>query len=50
MALVILLPSAIQSDWYEISDSLVVMGIPMVVLGTVMGALVGVRGRKGQQS
>jgi hypothetical protein len=50
VALVILLPSAIQDDWYEITDALVVMGIPMVVVGTALGALLGIRGRTGQQS
>ena len=50
VALVILLPPAIQSDWYEITDPLVVMGIPMVVLGTAIGAIVGIRGRNDQDS
>ena len=47
--LVILLPAAIQNDWYEITDPLVVMGIPMVVVGTALGALIGIRGRTDQQ-
>ena len=49
-ALVILLPSAIQNDWYEIIDPLVVMGIPLVIVGTALGALIGIRGRTDRQS
>ena len=50
VALVILLPSAVQSDWYEITDPLVVMGIPMVVVGTALGALIGTRGGADRQT
>ena len=50
VALLILLPSAIAGDWYEITDPLVVMGLPMVAVGTGLGALVGVRGRPAGKS
>ena len=49
VALLILLPSAIQNDWYEIADPLVVMGIPMVIVGTALGALIGIRRRTDPQ-
>ena len=50
VALVILLPPAIQNDWYQINDPLVYMGLPMVLIATCLGALVGVRGRNDQDS
>jgi drug/metabolite transporter (DMT)-like permease len=50
VALVILLPPAVQNDWYEIADPLVYMGLPMVLIATCLGAVVGVRGRKRQDS
>ena len=39
------MPSAIANDWYEVTDPLVFMGIPTVVVGTSVGALVGTRRR-----
>ncbi|NNM46097.1 hypothetical protein [Knoellia koreensis] len=45
VVLLILLPAALQGDFYEITDPLVVMGIPLLVLGAAVGALVGGRRR-----
>lgn len=38
---VIWLPAAIRGDYYEITDPLVYMGLPMMVVGVTIGALVG---------
>ena len=42
VALVIWLPAAVRGDFYEISDPLVYMGLPMLVVGAAVGALIGV--------
>jgi drug/metabolite transporter (DMT)-like permease len=39
--LLILLPRAMEGDYYEVTDPLVFMGIPLVVIGAAIGALVG---------
>lgn len=41
--LLILLPAWVQDSFYEITDSLVVMGIPILVASPAIGALVGAR-------
>ena len=41
IGLLILLPRARQNSFYEVSDALLVMGIPLLILGTAVGALVG---------
>jgi hypothetical protein len=41
VGLLVLLPAALQGDFYEITDPLVVMGVPLLVLGAVVGAVVG---------
>ncbi len=42
--LMILLPRAIQGDYYEVTDPLVFMGVPLVVIGASIGALIGALG------
>lgn len=42
--LMILLPRAIQGDYYEVTDPLVFMGVPLVVIGASIGALIGAPG------
>lgn len=41
VALLICLPAVITSDTYETGDSLVFMGLPIVVVGVALGALIG---------
>lgn len=36
----ILLPAALQGDFYEIGDALLVMGVPIIVLSAIVGAVV----------
>lgn len=43
VVLIVVLPAALQGDFYEITDPLVVMGIPLLVLGAAVGAVVGGR-------
>ncbi|MDF8263568.1 hypothetical protein [Luteipulveratus flavus] len=45
IGLLILLPCAIQGDFYEVIDALVAMGIPLVLISVVTGALLGSRPR-----
>ena len=42
VAMVIWLPAALAGDFYEISDPLVYMGLPMIVISAAVGALIGV--------
>ncbi|KQU67366.1 hypothetical protein ASC58_12320 [Phycicoccus sp. Root101] len=42
--LLILLPRAIEGDDYEVTDPLVFMGVPLVVIGASIGALIGTPG------
>jgi hypothetical protein len=42
--LLILLPRAIEGDYYEVIDPLVFMGVPLVVIGAAIGALIGAPG------
>jgi hypothetical protein len=42
VAMVIWLPAALAGDFYEITDPLVFMGLPMVVVSVAVGALIGV--------
>ena len=42
VALVIWLPAAMRGDFYGITDPLVYMGLPMMIVGTAVGALIGV--------
>ena len=42
--LMILLPRAIEGDYYEVTDPLVFMGVPLVVIGASIGALIGAPG------
>lgn len=44
VALVIWLPAAMWGDFYEITDPLVFMGLPMMIVGTAVGALALIRG------
>jgi hypothetical protein len=41
IGLLILLPRARQGSFYEIGDPLIVMGVPLLVLGTAIGAVLG---------
>ena len=43
VAVVIWLPAAVSGDFYEFSDPLVFMGLPMITISTAVGALIGVR-------
>ncbi|SDP35655.1 hypothetical protein SAMN04489867_2176 [Pedococcus dokdonensis] len=40
-ALLVLLPAVISGDWYEWSDSAIYLGLPLLALGTLGGALLG---------
>jgi len=42
VAVVLWLPRALAGDFYEFSDPLIYMGLPMIVISTSVGALVGV--------
>ncbi|GAA3396318.1 hypothetical protein GCM10020369_72570 [Cryptosporangium minutisporangium] len=46
VGLLILLPSAVQGSFYEITDSLLVLGVPLVVVATAVGVVVGASGRR----
>lgn len=51
IGLLIALPRARQNFFYEVSDALLVMGIPLLVIGTAVGAMVGVAlGRSHRES
>ncbi len=41
IGLLILLPSARRDSFYEVSDALLVMGVPLLVIGTAIGAMAG---------
>lgn len=41
IGLLILLPSARQGSFYEVGDSLLVMGVPLMVVSAAVGAMVG---------
>jgi hypothetical protein len=45
VGLLILLPGALQGSFYEIADPLAIMGVPLLVVGAAVGALVGAPGR-----
>lgn len=36
------LPAALAGDFYEFSDPLIFMGLPMITISTAVGALIGV--------
>ena len=42
VAVVLWLPAALAGDFYEFSDPLIYMGLPMITISTAVGALVGV--------
>lgn len=42
IGLLILLPRAREGSFYEVGDPLIVMGVPLLVMGTAVGAMVGV--------
>ena len=42
VVMVIWVPAALAGDFYEITDPLVYMGLPMVVISVAVGALIGV--------
>jgi hypothetical protein len=42
VAVVLWLPSALAGDFYEFTDPLVFMGLPMIVISVAVGALIGV--------
>lgn len=42
VAVVLWLPRALDGDFYEFSDPLVFMGLPMIVISAAVGALIGV--------
>lgn len=42
VAVVLWLPRALAGDFYEFSDPLIYMGLPMIVISASVGALVGV--------
>lgn len=53
IALLILLPRTRQDSFYEVGDALLVMGVPLLLLGTAVGAMVGMalgRSHRGSQS
>ena len=50
IGLLILLPSARQDSFYEVSDALLVMGVPLLVIGTAVGAMVGAALGRGRRS
>jgi hypothetical protein len=41
IGLLILLPRARQGSFYEVGDPLIVMGVPLLVTGTAVGAMLG---------
>lgn len=41
VVLLIALPAAISGDYYEITDPLVYMGMPILVVSSAVGALIG---------
>lgn len=41
IGLLILLPRARQGSFYEVGDPLIVMGVPLLVMGTAVGAMLG---------
>ena len=41
-AVLLWLPRALAGDFYEFSDPLIFMGLPMIVISAAVGALVGV--------
>ena len=42
VAVVLWLPAALTGDFYEFTDPLVYMGLPMIVISVAVGALIGV--------
>ena len=42
VAVVLWLPAALAGDFYEFSDPLIYMGLPMITISAAVGALVGV--------
>jgi hypothetical protein len=46
VGLLILLPRALQGSFYEVTDPLVIMGVPLLVIGAAVGAMVGAPGRR----
>ena len=42
VVMVIWVPAALAGDFYEITDPLVYMGLPMIVISVAVGALIGV--------
>jgi hypothetical protein len=46
VGLLILLPMALQGSFYEAADPLVFMGVPLLVTGAAVGAIVGAPGRR----
>ena len=42
VAVVLWLPRAFAGDFYEFSDPLIFMGLPMIVISAAVGAIVGV--------
>lgn len=47
VGLLILLPMALQGSFYEVSDPLVIMGVPLVVISAAVGSIVAGPGRRG---
>jgi hypothetical protein len=47
VGLLVLLPRALQGSFSEVSDPLVIMGVPLLVIGAAVGAIVGGPGRRG---
>ena len=45
VVVLIVLPRMVQGDYYEIVDPLVFMGLPLMVVGGAVGAVVGVSSR-----
>jgi hypothetical protein len=41
VVVLIVLPSVVEDDYYEIIDPLVFMGVPLLVVSAALGALVG---------
>lgn len=41
VGLLIVLPMALQGSFYEASDPLIIMGVPLLVIGAAVGAIVG---------
>lgn len=42
VAVVLWLPRALAGDFYEFSDPLIYMGLPMIIISAAVGALIGV--------